>query len=395
MRSALRDFEYSENENDSDIVVVNSCTVTNGADSSVRNYINSIKRRNPGVKVILAGCGAHSRGRELFDSGAVFGVMGHSEREKIDALLQRDKAFFETGNLEHIDSTIIESFSGRSRAFVKVQEGCDFECSYCIIPLVRGRARSLDETRIAEQVQILAENGFEEFILTGTNVGSYGKDNGSSIPKLLKRLSAIEGVRRIRLGSLEPIQVDDEMIELLGEPWMAKHLHVALQHTSDEMLGIMNRRNDFAGDEKLLQRLSDAGCAIGTDFIVGHPGESNEIWAEAIERIERLPLTHIHVFTYSRRDGTASAKMTGETGGEICKARRSEIMSIIRQKNREFRLAHRHDLEVLIESEKDGRYSGLDQYYNRIYLKSDKEIKGKWIEIKEAEVRNEANYAVI
>ena len=200
MMSRLKDFELSGDELEADVVVVNSCTVTNGADATVRGYINALKRRNPGARVILAGCGAHSKGEELLRAGKVQGVMGHSEKEKINEILHRPDGFCELGDLEHIDSTVVSEFVGKSRAFIKIQEGCDFRCSYCIIPFVRGDARSHDEEQILEQVRRLAANGFGEFILTGTNVGSYGRDRGSSMAKLLKRLSQIRGVRRIRIG---------------------------------------------------------------------------------------------------------------------------------------------------------------------------------------------------
>ncbi|HHH19657.1 MAG TPA: radical SAM protein, partial [Campylobacterales bacterium] len=230
MISKLKDFELTFSENEADMIVVNSCTVTNGADASVRAYINGIQRKNPSAKVVLAGCGSHSKGESLFADKKVFGVIGHSEKEKINTVLQQDTPFYQIGDLEHIDSTIVEEFVGKSRAFIKIQEGCDFACSYCIIPSVRGQARSHREEDILTQVGKLASNGFGEFILTGTNVGSYGQDHGSSMAKLLKKLSQIRGVRRIRIGSLEPIQIDDEFKELLREPWMARHLHVALQH---------------------------------------------------------------------------------------------------------------------------------------------------------------------
>jgi len=204
MMSKLKEFELTQDENSSDIIVVNSCTVTNGADSSVRNYIASMKRKNPDAKVILAGCGSHSKGEALFEDNKVFGVMGHSEKENINEILKKETRFYEIGDLEHIDSTIVEEFVGKSRAFIKIQEGCDFRCSYCIIPSVRGNARSHKEETILEQIRKLAANGFGEFILTGTNVGSYGKDHGTSMAKLLKKMSMIRGVRRIRIGSLVP-----------------------------------------------------------------------------------------------------------------------------------------------------------------------------------------------
>ncbi|MBD3790089.1 MAG: tRNA (N(6)-L-threonylcarbamoyladenosine(37)-C(2))-methylthiotransferase MtaB [Campylobacterales bacterium] len=395
MISKLREFEWTEDELNSDIVVVNSCTVTNGADSSVRNYIASIKRKNPGVKVILAGCGSHSKGESLFEEQKVFGVIGHSEKEKINEILKLETPFYQIGDLKHIDSTIVEEFVGKSRAFIKIQEGCDFRCSYCIIPSVRGDARSHKESDILAQIEKLANNGFGEFILTGTNVGSYGQDQNSSMAKLLKKMSMIRGVRRIRIGSLEPIQIDDEFKELLREPWMAKHLHIALQHTSDKMLKLMNRRNSFDTDIKLFHEIADKGFALGTDFIVGHPGEDEKEWTEAIERIKDLPLTHIHAFTYSKRDNTPSATMKPEVKGNIAKVRYNELTAIIKAKNFAFRRDHRENLEVLIENDKDGSYHGYDQYYNKVEVQSDEDLSSNWVLLNDVEVKSEGNKARI
>ncbi|MGW8169419.1 MAG: tRNA (N(6)-L-threonylcarbamoyladenosine(37)-C(2))-methylthiotransferase MtaB [Sulfurovaceae bacterium] len=392
MLSNLHQFIPCNDETASDIVVINSCTVTNGADSSVRQYIASLKRRNPNAKIILAGCGAHAKGDTLWKDGSVFGVMGHSEKSNIDKLLQNEKPFYEIGDLKHIDTTVVENFVGKSRAFIKIQEGCDFDCSYCIIPQVRGRARSHPEDTILNQINILASNGYGEFVLTGTNVGSYGKDIGSSLATLLKKISSIRGVRRIRIGSLEPIQIDDSFKELLKEPWMAKHLHIALQHTSDEMLSIMNRRNKFNEDIKLLNFLSEHGYALGTDFIVGHPGESEEIWKEALRRVESLPLTHIHAFTYSKRDNTPSALIKQQcVSGDIAKIRHNELTSCIKAKNKEFREKNFKNLEVLLENGQNNIYKGFDQYYNTLEVYSQEDLNGNWIVADMVEVQDEKN----
>jgi MiaB-like tRNA modifying enzyme len=393
MRSKLEEFEVTENELASDIIIVNSCTVTNGADSSVRNYISSIQRKNPNAKVVLAGCGSHSKGESLFEEKKVFGVMGHSEKENINTVLKNEQPFYEIGDLDHIDSTIVEEFVGKSRAFIKIQEGCDFRCSYCIIPSVRGDARSHKEETILEQINKLAANGFGEFILTGTNVGSYGQDHNTSMAKLLKKMSMIRGVRRIRIGSLEPIQIDDEFMELLGEPWMAKHLHIALQHTSDKMLKLMNRRNEYKTDLELFSKIADQGYALGTDYIVGHPGEDEKEWAEAISRVKELPLTHVHAFSYSKRDNTASATMKPEIRGNIAKERHRELTSIIKAKNFAFRREHAQNLEVLLESGKDGIYQGFDQYFNKVSVSSDEDLSSNWVFLNNVEVNNEGNKA--
>jgi len=395
MMSKLKDYELTDDELNSDYIVVNSCTVTNGADSSVRNYISSMKRKNPDAKVILAGCGSHSKGESLFEDKKVFGVIGHSEKENINAVLKNEQPFYQIGDLEHIDSTIVEEFVGKSRAFIKIQEGCDFACSYCIIPQVRGAARSHKEETILEQISKLASNGFGEFILTGTNVGSYGQDHNTSMAKLLKKMSNIRGVRRIRIGSLEPIQIDDELLELLDEPWMAKQMHIALQHTSDKMLEIMNRRNTYKTDLELFNKIASKGYALGTDFIVGHPGEDEKEWAEAMERVKELPLTHVHAFSYSKRDNTVSATMKPEIRGNIAKERHRELTALIKAKNYAFRRAHNSGLEVLLESGKEGVYQGFDQYFNRVTVRSEEDLSANWVFLNDVEVTDAGNEAKI
>ena len=392
MKSALQGYEITENENEADVVVINSCTVTNGADSNVRNYISKLEKSSA-PKIYLTGCGAHTKGEQLLKEGRVAGVFGQSEKQKINKLLEKPEGFYEIGDLEFVDEAVVGEFIGKSRAFIKIQEGCNFRCSYCIIPYVRGDARSLDEGKIIEQITKLASNGFGEFILTGTNLGSYGVDTKSSLAKLLKKISYIRGVRRIRLGSIEPIQVTDEFKELLDEPWLEKHLHIALQHTSPKMLKLMNRRNVYKQDKELFEYLRDKGFAIGTDFITGHPGESEELWQEAMKNAKELPLTHLHAFTYSKRDGTPSATMKPEVDGKTAKKRLHEIEALVKQKNYEFRKEQSVPLQVLIETQKDGYYIGYDQFFNQIRVQSSMDLVGNWLEIEDYEVKEEANYA--
>lgn len=395
MMQNLQDFDITEDENSADVVVVNSCTVTNGADVSVRSYVNHINQKKD-VKVYLTGCGAHTKGDKLFENKKVFGVFGQSEKQKINTLLKEKKSFYELGDLDFIDDSIVGEFIGKSRAFIKIQEGCNFRCNYCIIPSVRGNARSLNEEQILKQVDKLASNGFGEFILTGTNVGSYGTGTDTNIANLMKKMSKIRGVRRIRIGSLEPIQINDEFKEILDEPWLERHLHIALQHTSPQMLKIMNRRNRFIDDIKLFELLADRGFALGTDFIVGHPHESEAIWQEAISHVDILPLTHIHAFTYSKRDGTASAVMKGEVRGDIAKKRLHQLVSKVDKKNINFRKKCTDRLEILIENKKeDGLYHGLDQYFNKIAVKSDEDLVGNWIISDSYDIGDDYNYVQI
>lgn len=395
MMNNLKDFDITLSEKDADIVVINSCTVTNSADSTARNYINSLKKLEKDPRVVFTGCGVWTKGESLFKENKIDALFGHSEKEKINSLLKDDTRFFEAGDLKHIDETIIDKMIGKSRAFIKIQEGCDFRCSYCIIPFVRGNSRSYDEEKILNQISILASNGFGEFILTGTNVGSFGKEHGvvnkkDKLAQLIKKMSMIRGVRRIRLGSVEPVQITDEFKEILTEPWMGKHLHIALQHTNKEMLKIMHRRNKVKSDLELFELLASKGYALGTDFIVGHPGETDEIWKDAMQNIDKFPLTHIHSFTYSPRDGTPSAKMTSQINGTIAKTRLRELEAKIKQKNIDFRQQNQV-LDVLIESKKENIYIGYDQFFNTMEVESDTDLVGDWISVENYKILENKN----
>ena len=299
MINALKDFIQTPYEEESDIVVVNSCTVTNGADSGVRNYINRLQ--NEGKRIYFTGCGVQTQGQTLLDKGLVNGVFGHSHKEKINTLLKQDSKFYLQDDLQSLENEILSDFVGKSRAFIKIQEGCDFACSYCIIPSVRGSARSFSEEQIVKQVENLTQKGFKEFILTGTNMGSWGKDFGLNLSILVESLCAIPSLKRLRFGSLEPSQIDEAFLKILEHKKIEKHLHIALQHTSPTMLKIMNRLNTFEKDLELFNMLHNKGFALGSDFIVGHPGESEEIWEEAFNNFSKLPLTHLHSFIYSPR----------------------------------------------------------------------------------------------
>lgn len=393
MINNLVDFEIVDDESLANMVVINSCTVTNSADSSAKNYVNSLKKLDNNPKVFFTGCGVLTKGEGLFKENKIDSLFGHSNKEKINQILLSKARIFEPGNLEHLDKTIVSEFVGKSRAFIKIQEGCDFRCSYCIIPAVRGDARSYTEDVITEQVRTLADNGFGEFILTGTNIGSYGKKQHTSLAKLLKAISKVKGVRRIRLGSIEPSQIDDEFKELLDEPWMAKHLHIALQHTSLEMLKIMNRRNKVLDDLELFNFIAEKNYCIGTDFIVGHPGETDTIWEDALNNFKKFPLTHIHLFTYSKRDGTPSANMKNSINGLVAKQRFGELEAIVKRNNLKFRQHQKLPLLVLVENFKDGVYHGLDQFFNKIEIQSETDLVGDWVEINDYKINEEMNYA--
>ena len=392
LKSYIKDYEITNDEEVADIVVINSCTVTNSADSGVRNYINGVKRR--GAKVILTGCGAVSKGKELFASG-IYGVLGASKKSDLNELLKQEKPFFELGNLNSVDKNIVTNYENHTKAFIKIQEGCNFNCSYCIIPSVRGRARSMDEAMILKEARILAQNGYNELVLTGTNIGSYGKDTNSSLSKLLANLGKISGIRRIRLGSIEPSQIDESFREILKEEWLERHLHIALQHTSQAMLKIMRRRNNAFSDLELFNELSSLGFALGTDYIVGHPGESEEIWAEAVENFKKFPITHLHAFVYSPRRDTHSATLKSDVSGDVAKARLKVLQGIAFTNNENFRKKHNETLKILVEQKNGDFYEGFDQFYNKAKISSQNDITKEWLEVSEYEIKPDANYAKI
>ena len=392
LKSYIKDYEITNDEEVADIVVINSCTVTNSADSGVRNYINGVKRR--GAKVILTGCGAVSKGKELFASG-IYGVLGASKKSDLNELLKQEKPFFELGNLNSVDKNIVTNYENHTKAFIKIQEGCNFNCSYCIIPSVRGRARSMDEAMILKEARILAQNGYNELVLTGTNIGSYGKDTNSSLGKLLANLGKISGIRRIRLGSIEPSQIDESFREILKEEWLERHLHIALQHTSEAMLKIMRRRNNAFSDLELFNELSSLGFALGTDYIVGHPGESEEIWAEAMENFKKFPITHLHAFVYSPRRDTHSATLKSDVSGDVAKSRLKILQGIALQNNENFRKKHNGALKILVEQKNGDFYEGFDQFYNKAKISSQNDITKEWLEVSEYEIKPDANYAKI
>ncbi|WP_233091047.1 tRNA (N(6)-L-threonylcarbamoyladenosine(37)-C(2))-methylthiotransferase MtaB [Campylobacter fetus] len=394
IKSYIKSYKITNNENEADIIVVNSCTVTNGADSGVRSYINQVK--NSGKKVVLTGCGAVSKGEELFKKSSVFGVLGASNKSKIDEFLNSQNPFFELGDLNFIDKNIVSNYENHTKAFIKIQEGCNFKCSYCIIPSVRGKSRSIDEEVILNEAKILASNGYNEIVLTGTNIGSYGEEKSSSLGKLLQKLGSIKGIKRIRLGSIEPSQIDESFREILQESWLEKHLHIALQHTSQTMLDIMRRRNRAFKDIELFNELSNLGFALGSDYIVAHPGESEKVWEEGLENFKKFPITHLHAFIFSPRSGTHSASMKIDVDGVVAKNRLKILKNIAFVNNFEFRKRNKTNLNILVEKQgSDGLYDGFDQFYNKIKIKSDKDISKEWVELSNYEVKLDENYAEI
>ncbi|MGX2981663.1 tRNA (N(6)-L-threonylcarbamoyladenosine(37)-C(2))-methylthiotransferase MtaB [Helicobacter sp. 23-1045] len=397
-----KSFEISESESEADIIVINSCTVTNNADKSLREYVSQIRKQNK--KIFFTGCALDSVGRTLFDKGAIFGAFGHSEKGQIQTLLKSQNPFFAPNDLSAVDNVALKTLTGRTRAFIKVQEGCDFKCSYCIIPQVRGKARSLNRNLILEQIRALTNQGISEFVLSGTNLGSYGKDLDSrdSLPKLISDIAEIKGVKRIRLGSLEPSQINSAFLEILEMPILERHLHIAIQHTDNEMLRLMNRANRFEKDLQLFESIAKKGFALGTDFIVAHPNESDSVFESALKKLESMPLTHIHCFIFSPRSGTKSALMPNDTPKIVAKERLKRVVDLIQAKNFAFRFAKaktRESLNILVESKKGDYFYGFDEFFNKMAIKTSADsganLSHSWIEISDYQTKEELNYAEI
>lgn len=394
LRAYFSSAEIASSEEEADFVVVNSCTVTNGADSDVRNYLRRIARKEK--RAILAGCGAVSKGDELFKERLVWGVLGGENKDKLRGFLQENRPFFALGGLKFNEKKTAVNFDSHTKAFLKIQEGCNFNCSYCIIPQVRGESRSVELAALVKQSKELVANGFSEIVLTGTNIGSFKPSLGA----LLQELGKIRGLRRVRLGSVEPSQIDEAFLEVCKEDFVEKHLHIALQHTSEEMLRLMRRRNRTKEDLKLFLKLAQEGFGLGTDYIVAHPGESEQIWQEAVENLQNFPLTHIHAFIFSPRSNTYSQELLNKFGavnGAIGKQRLNQICELVKAKNLNFRQTQAQNnaaLSVLVEK-KDGEfYSGFDEFYNKCFVKSEENLSKKWVKVTNFEAKEDGNYAV-
>jgi len=359
----------ANNEDSADLVIINSCTVTNFADRDIKRYIKKLKNK----KVIFTGCGAYTIGKELFEKKLVDAVLGHKFKKNIKEFV--DFKGIKLGDFDYLNFKIVDNIS-TTKAFIKIQEGCNFKCSYCIIPFVRGPSRSVKKEEILKQVKVLVENGIKEIVLTGINLGSYN-DNGYKLSDLIEDIIKIKGVKRVRVGSIEPSQVDEKLIDLLNSNILEKHLHIALQTTSDKLLRIMNRRNRVKETLELFEFLASKNIALGSDIIVGHPGEDDEVWQEVLENFKKYPLTHIHIFRYSKKDGTKSAKMQ-QIRGDIAKERAKILQDIVDKNAKEFRKKLK---EVLVHVEKVDDFAyGYDEYYFKHSLKGDF-AKGEWVKI--------------
>ena len=393
---------------DANVVVVNSCTVTDEADRDVRQMIRRVATRNPEARIIVTGCYAQRAPEEIALLPGVQYVVGNSHKPLVGRLTLnvlhdggaasgRAEIFCSDIFLEHdLKPRSHSGSAGRTRAVVKVQDGCNANCSFCIIPSVRGRSRSMEPDVVLAEIRSLVERGYKEVVLSGIHLGTYGRDlsTRSSLRVLIHRiLTEIPDLERIRLSSIEPLEVTPEIIDLVAEESrLAHHFHIPLQSGSRRILREMRRpyTPDYYADlvRTIHSRVEDA--AIGADVMVGFPGESDEEFFETYRLIENLPMTYLHVFPYSSRPGTPAAGMQAQVPAHVAQFRAKALRQLIAKKNESFRSGMiGRELEVLVLS------SGEAISNNFIHIFPDGQLPhNTWITVRVTALQEEGLAAV-
>lgn len=360
---AARGLHRTEDPTVADVVVLNTCTVTAEADRDARQTIRRIHRENPGAEVLVTGCYAQRSPQEVSALQGVKWVVGNSHKHEIgeliaprlvqiDGALPQKHAYHgeivagstlvgDVANLRTVPSMPVGDPLGRSRPNVKVQDGCDNRCAFCVIPSVRGRSRSATAEAVIREILAL-EDRFPEIVLTGINLGRWGRDldGRPRLVKLLREILAETSVRRVRLSSVEPMDWSEDLIELMAtSERIAKHVHIPLQSGSDAVLRRMRRRYRVRHYESRLAlvRRRMPLAAIGADVMVGFPGETDEEFEHTREFVNRMPFTYLHVFSYSSRDGTEAAGMSAQVPKSVKRVRSRVLRELIDRKNLEFR----------------------------------------------------------
>ncbi len=390
---------------ESQVAVLNTCTVTATADAEARQMIRRIHRQNPDCRILVTGCYAQRAAEEIARLPGVAWVVGNSHKHKVAELLrwrgqrhplpgagtaglveiqacappeassQGSPPFVLVGEIRDAFHFAPVFPDDRTRPTLKIQDGCNARCSFCIIPAVRGRSRSLPPGKIIEQVRELVETGFQEIVLSGINLGGYGKDLDPRINflGLVELVLSRTAIPRVRISSIEPMDVSPEVIRLVAnEPRLAQHLHVPLQSGCDRILRLMNRRywtTQYA--ERVLSiREQIPRCGIGADVMVGFPGETDRDHAASARFIESLPLTYLHVFPFSPRPGTAASGMGGQVNGRVAWERSREIRGLSARKHRQFLEAQLgQTLSVLtLDDDREGARIALSSNYLKVLL---------------------------
>ncbi len=374
-------------EDIADVYVVNTCTVTNDADRTSRKVLRQAKRRNPNAIVVATGCYAQVSPEKLAEIEEIDLVIGNSHKTAVYEIVENyinekrnEKVFidniFRQNNFETFQ---ISTFFEGARPILKVQEGCNSFCSFCIIPFARGKVRSAKPEDIINQIKVLIDRGYKEIVLTGTQLSQYGYDHKeANLYELLKNLIKIDGLYRIRLSSMNVSEIDENLLGLItSEEKIAPHFHLSLQSANDKVLKDMKRDYTLSEYidkvEEIVKRRPET--AIGTDIITGFPTETRKDFEESLKIIEDLPFAYIHVFTYSEREGTSASKIGDLVNPKEKKERTKILREISQKKNIEFREKFLNKpLEVLIISEKNGKKVGLTGNYIHIKFDSEKPL---------------------
>ncbi|OGW28677.1 MAG: tRNA (N(6)-L-threonylcarbamoyladenosine(37)-C(2))-methylthiotransferase MtaB [Nitrospirae bacterium GWC2_57_13] len=360
---------------EADVYVINTCSVTARTDYQCRQAIRSAVRKGKGAKVVVTGCYAETRPDEIRKIAGVDLVLGNQEKGEIVNRLLLDTVREDQPGPTSMAADI-SPVHGRTRGFLKIQDGCDSRCTYCIVPLARGPSRSIPLEKVTEQFDALLQAGCPEIVLSGIHIGRYGEDlsDGPDLAGLLRNLLSRRGGSRIRVSSIEPNEISQGLIELIGDG-LCRHLHIPLQSGDDGILAAMNREYISLTYRNLLDSLAGRipSIALGADVMVGFPGEGDVQFQNTLHLIERSPLTHLHVFSYSPRPGTPAASMSGQVPEQVKKERSKLLRDLGQKKNQAFRRSFAgQELVVVVEDKVDalsGLLTGLSDNYIRMTLK--------------------------
>jgi threonylcarbamoyladenosine tRNA methylthiotransferase MtaB len=373
-----RGYELVDLGSPADVVVINTCTVTERADRECRQLIRRALRNGSSPYVVVTGCYAQLEPEAIASMNGVDLVLG--AREKFDlfrfagALEKETTPRIHVSEIDTVDNfgpAFTTEAGGRTRAFLKIQDGCDYSCSFCTIPLARGRSRSQTPGECIGQARELAAAGYREIVLTGVNVGDYGRKSSSSLLHLVQELVEVDGIDRIRISSIEPNLLTLPLLEFVaGQPKMCKHFHIPLQSGSDEVLRLMRRRYSTDEYRLLISRIREAipDAGIGVDVIAGFPGETDTRFNETYAFLHELPVSYLHVFTYSERPNTPAAAMNGRVE-PLQRHHRNEMLRILSQKKRRAFYESMIGRTVTVLAEGDvgkGRRFGFTDSYVRV-----------------------------
>ncbi|MDD5979851.1 MAG: tRNA (N(6)-L-threonylcarbamoyladenosine(37)-C(2))-methylthiotransferase MtaB [bacterium] len=375
-----RGYTIGDFDEDCDIYVINTCTVTNNADSKSRKMINHIKNNHPNSIIVVCGCFVESN--KFSDTESIDIVIGNYNKSKVvdlvSSYIKEKKQLIEQYDMKKVpfEDMMINHFEDKTRAFVKIQDGCCNFCSYCIIPYVRGPIRSKKFNKVLEEVKSLVSNDYKEIVLTGIHTGSYGKDLETNFSTLLEELLKIENLKRLRISSIEITELDDKFLELLKNDKLCNHLHIPLQSGSDKILKLMNRKYDKKQFLEMINKIRSIrpSISITTDAIVGFPQETEEDFEEYIDFVKQVKFSKLHVFPYSKRNGTKAAEMDGQIDPKVKKERAKKLIELSKKLEKEY--AYKfigEELDVLVENHDSSYAYGHTSNYLKIRL--DKECK--------------------